>query len=69
MIFNKLLAGIATHAQMLQPDSLNNKANKPQVRIRVKKVYDKNENIIRAKISASGHFPLLLLRAWKYPLI
>ncbi len=42
-----LLAGIAAHAQIIQPDSHNNKTNKPQVRIKVKKVYDKNGNIIR----------------------
>lgn len=42
-----LLAGIAAHAQILQPDSLNNKTSKPQIRIKVKKVYDKNGNIVR----------------------
>ncbi len=42
-----LLAGIAAHAQNLKSDSLNNKANKPQIQIKVKKVYDKNGNIIR----------------------
>ncbi len=42
-----LLAGVTVRAQMIQPDTLNNRANKPHVEIKVKKAYDKNGNIIR----------------------
>ncbi len=42
-----LLAGMTVRAQMVQPDTLNNRANKPHVEIKVKKAYDKNGNIVR----------------------
>lgn len=42
-----LLAGMTAHAQIVSADNQNSHANKPQVHINVKKVYDKNGNIIR----------------------
>ncbi len=42
-----LLAGMTAHAQIVNADKQESHANKPQVHINVKKVYDKNGNIIR----------------------
>ncbi len=42
-----LLAGMTVQAQIVQPDSLANSTAKPQVQIKVKKIYDKNGNIVQ----------------------
>ncbi len=42
-----LLAGTTVRAQVVNTESQNNHADKPQVHINVKKAYDKNGNIIR----------------------